>query len=96
MNQQELQRMLNVREEILKTYRVNERGIITSPGQFEGEMYYLPYYWEIYLDGCADRDDGKTLGFDISPEEKIAFPELRRRRTVRLCQLDQGFIVELS
>lgn len=82
------------RQEIESTYTV-EGGIIRSPGQFEGEPLYLPHFWEIYLNGFADRDNGRVLGFDVTVEDKEQFPELKRRRTVKLYQDDQGFICEV-
>ena len=81
------------RQEIESQYRV-ENGIIRSPGQFEGEAVYVPHYWGIYLDGFADRDDGNVLGFDVTQEDKAEFPELKRRRTVKLVQRDDGFVCE--
>lgn len=85
----------NLRLQILKDYRVSARGCISSPGKFEGEMLYVPYFWNLGLEGGADRDDGKVFGFDISPEEKFAFPELRGRRTVKLYERDDGFVCEI-
>jgi hypothetical protein len=83
------------RKGILEAYDVSERGTITNPGQFEGEMLYVPYFWESFLDGFADRDDGRVLGFDVSAEDKIEFPELKSRRTVKLYQRDDGFVCEV-
>ena len=83
------------REEILEDHDVNELGIIVGPGKFEGEMLYVPHFWDIYLDGWADRDDGVVLGFDVQPEDKEQFPELKRRRTVKLYQRDDGFVCEI-
>ena len=82
------------RKEIETEYVVNEHGIIQSPGRFEGEMIYVPFFWHAYMNGCADRDDGKVLGFDVTAEDKVMFPELKRKRTVRLYQRDDGFICE--
>lgn len=65
------------------------------PGKFEGCAAYVPYYWDAFLNGCADRDDGHVLGFDVRPEDKALFPELKRRRTVRLEETDSGFVVEV-
>ena len=39
------------RKEIEQMYDVNEYGIITSPGKFEGEMVYVPYFWELAMGG---------------------------------------------
>ena len=81
------------REEIEATYKV-VNGRITSPGQFEGEMVYVPFYWNAYLDGGADSDDGEVLTFEITPEERHQFPELANRRTIRIYQRDDGFVCE--
>ena len=70
-------------------------GRITTPGKFEGEMLYVPYFWEAFLNGLADRDDGEIMGFDVMLEDRQQFPELKGRRTVRLYQRDDGFVVEL-
>lgn len=83
------------RQDILQTFTVDSHGIIRNPGKFEGEMLYVPYFWESYLNGCADRDDGKVLGFDVTAEDKTEFPELKRRRTVKLIETEQGFVTEL-
>ncbi|MGH9890685.1 MAG: hypothetical protein ACREA0_01615 [bacterium] len=42
------------REEILKKFTVNEHGIIQSPGKFEGEMLYAPYFYDATLDGRGE------------------------------------------
>ncbi len=81
-------------EKVEDSYKV-ESGIIRSPGKFEGEARYVPYFWDVYLNGCADRDDGTVLGFDVSKEDKVRFPELKRRRTVKLIERDDGFVIEL-
>lgn len=84
------------RTEILNSYDVDKYGIIRSPGKFEGEMIYVPHYWDAYLRGFADRDDGRVLGFDITKEDRAEFPELEeRQRTVKLDQRDDGFVCEV-
>ena len=81
------------RADIERDYAVVD-GIITSPGKFESEAIYVPYFWDAYLNGGADRDDGTVLGFDVTPEDKQQFPELKGRRTVKLYQRDDGFVCE--
>jgi len=88
--------MNNILADLLKYYKIEEHGIITSPGKFEGEMIYVPYYWEAFLNGFADRDDGKVLGFDITPEDRKIFgPMLKGKRTVKLYERDDGFVIEI-
>lgn len=68
---------------------------VSHPGKFEGEAPYVPYFWDAYLNGCADRDDGKILGFDVTAEDRQLFPELAGRHAVRLVETDQGFVQEV-
>lgn len=83
------------RTEVLENYKVSDSGRIESPGQFEGEMLYVPHFWDVFLNGFADRDNGRVLGFDITAEDKAEYPELLHRRTVKLVQRDDGFVVEV-
>ena len=83
------------RQEILRNYAIKD-GRIVSPGKFECERIYVPYFWDAYLNGMADRDDGALLGFDITAEDRAEFPEIpKRKRTVRLLQRDDGFVCEV-
>lgn len=68
---------------------------VSRPGKFEGCAPYVPFYWDVYLTGGADRDNGKVLGFDVTADDRALFPELKGRRTVRLVETDQGFIEEV-
>lgn len=83
------------RTEIEKDYTIIN-GRITSPGKFEGEMLYVPHFYDIALNGFADRDDGRTWGFDITKEDKAEFPELKDRHTVKLYVNNDGFVMETS
>jgi hypothetical protein len=82
------------RQDIERDYAIKD-GRITSPGMFEGEMLYVPYFWNEFLNGMTDRDDGKVMGFDITANDKVEFPELKHRRTVKLYQRDDGFVCEV-
>jgi hypothetical protein len=73
-------------------YEIDSYGIIRSPGKFEGEPRYVPYFWEAYLNGMADDDDGTVLTFHVTAEDRKMFPELRGVRNVYLEESDQGFV----
>jgi hypothetical protein len=83
------------RQEILASYDIDLTGRIHSPGKFEGEQLYVPYFWECFLNGGADYDNGHVLGFNVTKEDKKEFPELRRRKMVKLIEQDDGFVVEV-
>lgn len=86
---------MNERQKLEAEYTTNN-GRITSPGKFEGEMIYVPYFWGSYLDGLADRDHNGILGFDLTQEDKELFPELKHRRTINLYENEQGFVSEVK
>lgn len=69
--------------------------IIADPGKFEGEPVWVPYFWAIGLSGFADRDSGAVYGFNLTPEDRARFPELKGRRTVRIGTNDSGFVYSI-
>jgi hypothetical protein len=73
-------------------YEIDSHGIIRSPGKFEGEPRYVPYFWDAYLNGMADDDDGVTLTFDVNDDDRKLFPELEGVKHVYLEESDQGFV----
>lgn len=90
------------RQQILQDYQV-KNGRIASPGKFEGEPIFAPYFWDLGLMGCADNDNGSVFLFQFAfnsstDDQKIAeeFPELRqwlgRKRSLKLQEDSQGFI----
>ena len=78
-------------EEKIKGYEEMVKG----PGKFEGCARYVPYFWDAFLDGCADSDNGKVLTFRVSREDKILFAELKRRQSVKLYEDGSGFVYEV-
>jgi len=84
------------REEILRQYNINEHGIIISPGKFEGEMIYMPHFYEAYLNGEANYLQDGGISIPIEKKEREEFPELgsKRRKVVAFDISDDGFIWE--
>lgn len=86
------------RKDILESYDVDANGRIVSPGKFEGEPIFTPYFWDIAMQGLADSDNGDAFGFTINKEDDAhkEFPELKkwlgRKRSLKLFQCDLGFI----
>lgn len=83
------------RDEILREYKVSKGGRIESPGKFEGEMLYVPAFWEAGLEGFADSDNGRVFSFRLTADDKREFPELGKKRTLKLAESDQGFVYEV-
>lgn len=74
------------RQEILAQYLV-ENGIITSPGKFEREPIYAPYFYELWLDNGADNEP-----IAVEDEDRREFPELEDIAEVRVSEDDDGFV----
>ncbi len=72
--------------------------MVSRPGKFEGCSTYVPYFWEEFLEGFADEeyddDDKHVLSFNVGETDKSIFPELKRKKKVRLVEDDQGFVWE--
>ena len=49
------------RQIIERNYVVDSSGRIRSPGKFEGEMLYVPHFWDAGMSGLADRDNGEIM-----------------------------------
>jgi len=65
---------------------------VKGPGKFEGEPGWALYFWEHYLDGFNNGDDGTWLTFEVVDADRVIFPELKGILTVKLMESDDGFI----
>lgn len=84
------------REEILKQYDVSEDGTITSPGKFQGEMLYMPLFWNAFVEGLTTTNSHGYLVCEITKEDREEFPELKGRRAIVFDETDQGFVCEIQ
>lgn len=83
------------REEVLKEFVLSGERI-TSPGKYEGQLIFIPYFWEKGLDGWADAEaDNGDYIFLVMPEDKAEFPELGGQKTLRLHEDAEGFVREV-
>lgn len=83
--------MKTTQHETLDGYDVRD-GIIRSPGKFEGEPTYAPYFYDALLNGFADTDEGDVATFDVTDDDRALFPELKDVQHVYLWESEQGFI----
>jgi hypothetical protein len=84
------------RKAITDNYKVDSSGRIKSPGKFEGEMIYVPHFWDVFMNGGSDEELANgTLVFEVDFDERAAFPELKTRKTVKLRERDDGFVIEV-
>ena len=83
------------REEMKRQYTVNKKGVIVSPGQFAGQMLYVPYFWEKYLNGLADDTNGGFITFFITDEDRKEFTELGEATVITLIEIGRTLVCEL-
>jgi hypothetical protein len=82
------------REAIEAEFTVNEHGIIQDPGKFEGEMVYVPYFYDMVMNGFSDESGEGWDAFQISAEDAQMFPELKDDvgKYMVIEYSDQGFV----
>ncbi len=69
---------------------------VCRPGKFQGEAIYVPYYWDLWLQGCADEDDGTIIKFTVTDADRLVFPELGLINEVKLRETDDGFVQQVN
>mgnify|MGYP000506425909 CR=1 FL=1 len=84
-------------EWIKEEFNVDDHGIITDPGKFEREPWWVPYYWS--FDG---EDDAEFTGpegmeseiriFYVSEWEALKSSDLETGDVIYLWEDDQGFV----
>ena len=81
------------RYELEQTYKVQGNRIV-SPGKFESENIWAPYFWDIAMENggkCEFNDKLVTL-IAIVADDVQQFPELDGFRAVELFEDDNGFV----
>lgn len=89
--------MPTTKAELERHYQTRD-GIIKSPGKFEGEPIWAPYFYDKGCEGLADIDDatdgGPVWGFIVRPEDRAEFLDVFEPDTyaVSLWESDAGFV----
>lgn len=75
-------------------------GKIKTPGKFEGEQDYAPYFYDAMLESGQDEDvevDGETVAiFTVTDEDREKFPALKSRERVAFYESNDGFWTEVD
>jgi len=69
--------------------------IVRGPGKFEGEARYVPYLYNASLEFGDVPGARGVISVEVTQEDKALFPELRRRKRVRLYERDDGLVEEV-
>lgn len=70
---------------------------VATPGKFEGEARYVPYYWHVMNEYGADDEewddnDSVVYLFMVNEDDVAMFPELTVGTEVRIFEDEQGFV----
>jgi len=84
------------RAELEATYRVQGNRIV-SPGKFEAENIWAPYFWDAAMDGGAEEittphNPHPVSRMKVEPDDVRQFPELEGFGAVELFEDDNGFV----
>ena len=62
--------------------------------QFENEPKYVPYFFDAWANGMADKDDDSSdwIEFVVDAEDRKLFPELTNVQKVFITMDDSGFV----
>jgi len=66
--------------------------LVASPGKFEGESPWVPYFWDQMLNGCTDESGEDWDYFIITEEDKRIWPELADEVGIVLSYSECGFV----
>ncbi len=80
------------RQEICEAYDVDNRGVVRSPGKFEGEMLYVPHFWDQGLEGAASEDENGMFFFVIDDDDRKVFPEIDDIYGIALGETESGVV----
>tara|TARA_R100000008_G_scaffold44960_1_gene26208 strand:- start:11122 stop:11406 length:285 start_codon:yes stop_codon:yes gene_type:complete len=70
----------------------DKTGVVLSPGKFENEMYYVPVFWNYYLEGSYDELLEDVVFFKLNYDDISNFPELKGFEKFILTVSEQGFV----
>lgn len=84
------------REEIERSY-VTRNGIIKSPGKFEGEPVWAPYLYDLWMEGCPDKQGGNQeegtnawAAYVVDDAMRAEFPTLGACQCARPAEGEHG------
>ena len=78
-------------------YVTDKRGCVCNAGKFEGEMEYVPFFWDASGDGSAEildwSDDTTTYLVTVEDADRAAWPSIGADIVaMHLQESEQGFV----
>jgi hypothetical protein len=87
-------RASEARASITREYEIDARGRIVNPGRFESEFVFVPWFYNMVLDGAGEfvNDHGNIVRLDVTEYDRLAFPELGDAVSIEIGDDDNGFV----
>ena len=87
----------DARDETHITYVIDKRGCICNAGKFEGEMEYVPFFWDASGDGSAETldwsDGAATYIVEVDADDRAAWSSIGADIVaMHLQESEQGFV----
>ena len=84
--------------EFAQRFDYDEHGLIINPGKFERECAFVPYFWNLSLNGFSkvitlDHSLDTMWLIDVTEEEREEFLELQDADYVLMWETNQGFVL---
>ena len=86
--------MIEQMKEAAEGYEINDDKVIVSPGKFENEPWWAPYFWEKALDGFADDEEivDETVISVFNLRDFREIPDFENAERLFIWSDDAGFI----
>ena len=89
---------MQTKNEVAQSYRLDRHGIVSQPGKFEGEPWYVVALYDLALDSWYDRcdydGDTEIVSFALDKElrDAIGVEAEDPREFISLTTRDDGFV----
>lgn len=70
-------------------------SVVQWQPQFKGQRPYIPYYWNKYTKKEAGDVFEEFIRFNVTESDKIMFPELKKKRDIKLMVSQSGKVLEV-
>lgn len=79
-------------ETISDAERDELEDLVSRPGRFEGEPPFVPYFWDLAMNGFANYDNGEVFRFIIEAEDIENWVDLDTYDWIELYTDNNGFV----
>lgn len=84
------------RADIENAFQIDEGGFICSPGMFQGEPLWVPYFWNLCMEVLGEGEGGeKEFLAVVDDDDRREFPELIGIKRIQLVETKDGKVTSI-